>query len=155
MESLAKYFRELTAAAYNRYGFAYAELLCQWAAIAGEDLARICEPERIKWSRNSAEKQGGTLILRAAPGRALDVQHETARIAERINSFYGYRAIATVKIVQAPLKAMPVVQARPELDRSRAEALESRLQTVADPALKAALRRLGQGALAARPPRGE
>src|SRR5437764_7180361 len=101
MESLAKQFRQLTAAAFHRYGFGYAELMPQWAAIAGEDIARICEPERIRWPRNSAEKKGGTLVLRAAPGRALDLQHESHRLAERINSFYGFGAIAAVKIIQA------------------------------------------------------
>jgi len=108
METLGKHFRELTKAAFTRHGFAYAELLMQWRAIAGEDVASLCEPERIKWPRYSTEKRGGTLILKAAPGRALDLQHETPRIAERINSFYGHTAIATIKIVQAPLTAKHV-----------------------------------------------
>jgi hypothetical protein len=151
MESLAKHFRELTTAAFTRYGFAYAELLTQWPAIVGDDLARLCEPERIRWPRNSVEKQGGTLILRAAPGRALDLQHEVSRIAERINGFYGYTAVGAIKIVQAPLKAKPAATLKPELDPKRVAALEARLQTIADPTLRAALEKLGRGALASRP----
>jgi hypothetical protein len=151
MESLARHFRELTAAAFSRYGFAYADLLTQWPAIVGDELARLCEPERIKWPRNSADKRGGTLILRAVPGRALDLQHEIPRIAERINSFYGYGAVGTIKIIQAPPKAKPQVPAKPELDPERAEALEAGLQGIADPALKEALHKLGRGALASRP----
>jgi hypothetical protein len=150
MESLAKHFRDLTRTAFTRYGFAYADLLSQWPAIAGDDVAKICEPERIKWPRNSGARQGGTLILRAGPGRALDLQHEAHRIAERINAFYGYAAVATVKIVQGELKAKPRPGARPELDRARAEALDGRLAAIADPALRAALKRLGEGALVAR-----
>ncbi len=148
METLGKHFCELTKAAFTRHGFAYAELLTQWQVIAGEDVASLCEPERIKWPRHSPEKRGGTLILRAAPGRALDLQHETARIAERINSFYGYAAIASIKIIQAPLTANPVPAAKPALDAGRAAALEARLRDIADLPLRAALRKLGQGALA-------
>jgi hypothetical protein len=151
MESLAKHFRVLTTVAFTRFGFAYAELLTQWQVIVGEDIASVCEPERIRWPRNSPDKHGGTLILRVAPGRALDVQHETARIAERINSFYGYGAIASIKIVQAPLTRKPAPPARPEVDGARLEALDVRLQSVTDPALRAALKRLGEGAFAARP----
>jgi len=148
METLGKHFRELTKAAFTRHGFAYAELLMQWRAIAGEDVASLCEPERIKWPRYSTEKRGGTLILKAAPGRALDLQHETPRIAERINSFYGHAAIATIKIVQAPLTAKPAPAAKPVLDATRAAAIEALIHDIADLPLRAALRRLGRGALA-------
>jgi hypothetical protein len=151
MESLAKHFRDLTRAAFARYGFAYADVLSQWPAIIGEDLARLCEPERIKWPRSSGERRGGTLILRAAPGRALDLQHESSRIVERINSFYGYAAIAAVKVVQGPLAARPAARARPVIDRNLVGRLEARLQDIADPDLKAALKKLGEGALAWRP----
>jgi hypothetical protein len=149
MESLAKHFRGVTATIFSRYGFAYAELLTQWPAVAGEDIARHCEPERIKWPRSSQEKRGATLVLRAAPGRALDLQHETTHIAERINRFYGYEAIAAIKIIQAPLTAQPQAPLRMELDQDRAARLEARLHGIADPALQTALKRLGHGALAA------
>jgi hypothetical protein len=149
MESLAKHFRGLTGAVFSRYGFAYAELLTQWPAIVGEDIARHCEPVRIKWPRNSEEKRGATLILRAAPGRALDLQHETVHIAERINQFHGYQAIAAIKIVQGPLTSKDQARSRPEIAPAQALALQGELETIADQGLREALNRLGQGALAA------
>jgi hypothetical protein len=152
MESLGKHFRVVAGTALARYGFAYAELLSSWAAIVGEDIASLCEPERIRWPRGG-ERQGGTLLLRAAPGRALDLQHEIPRIAERINGFYGYAAIGRIKLVEAPLEPARALVPRPRLDEAGAAALEGRLRDIADPALKEALRRLGEGALAAvRPP---
>jgi hypothetical protein len=149
MEGLGKHFRTLTRAAFTRYGFAYADLLSQWPAIVGEDLAQASEPERIKWPRNGEEKKGGTLILRAAPGRALDLQHEVMRITERINAFYGYGAIAAIKIVQGTFRAGSPGRVQPTLEGADAEALEARLSTIEDPALKQALTRLGTGALTA------
>ena len=75
METLTKHFRELTRSAFARYGFAQAELLARWPEMAGEELSRMSEPERIKWPRglgDNAQRTGGTLIIRAAPGRGLE-----------------------------------------------------------------------------------
>jgi hypothetical protein len=155
MRTLDKDFRDLTRAAFARYGFAYADLLTQWPAIVGDSLAQWSEPERIRWPRGGGEerKQGGTLVIRATPGRGLDLQHETPRIIDRINSFYGYPAISAVKIMQAPLgRKKPSRRPPPELRPEEAKALEDQLAAVADPALKAALRRLGTGVLNPRSP---
>jgi hypothetical protein len=158
MQTLDKDFRALTRAAFARYGFAYADLLTQWPAIVGEAIAQWSEPERIKWPRAAADerKQGGTLVIRALPGRGLELQHETPRIIDRINAFYGYPAIAAVRIMQGRLsrKNLPPRSA-PELDGPRAQALEARLDGVADPDLKEALRRLGKGVLSPRSPQAK
>lgn len=148
MESLAKHFRKLTEPVFGRYGFAYADLLTRWQEIAGSDVARICEPVRLKRPRRPEE--GGVLVVRAAPGRALDVQHETARLIERINGFYGYAAVRQIKIVQGPLKPAPSTAAKPQLTRAEADHVETAIREIADPELKDALRRLGTGALASR-----
>jgi len=151
MQTLDKPFRELTQATFARYGFAYGDLLSQWAAIVGEPIARMCQPERITWPRQSGEARqrlGGTLTIRAAPGMALDLQHDSPRLIERINAFYGYGAITAIRIRQAastPHKSSekPV----PALDPARAAVLDSELAAIADETLRAALRRLGIGAL--------
>jgi hypothetical protein len=151
MQTIDKPFRDLTRAAFARYGFAYADLIGQWPAIVGEHLAAICRPERIKWPRQGEAgeaRSGGTLILRAAPGRALDLQHETPGIIERINGFYGYAAIAAIKIRQDQQRPAVRQRALSSLDAASAASLDARLETIADDALRAALRRLGTGALA-------
>jgi hypothetical protein len=158
MKTLDKDFRALTRAAFARYGFAYADLLTQWPAIVGDSVAQWSEPERIKWPRAGADerKQGGTLVIRVTPGRGLDLQHETPRIIDRINAFYGYPAVTAVKIRQSPLSRKKA-QTRPlqPLDPGQAQALESRLDGVADSHLKEALRRLGQGVLSPRSPQAK
>ncbi len=155
MHTLDKQFRELTKAAFARYGFAHMDLTARWPEIAGERLSHHCQPERIKWPRGAgetAQRLGGTLVIRAAPGRGLDLQHETPHIIERINRFYGYGAITAVKIVQDAQWAedQKPLPARP-LDAAAERALNDKLEAVADPKLKAALARLGAGALRGRP----
>ena len=145
METLAKHFRDITKAAFARYGFAEQDVVAHWEAIVGEAFAAVSAPERIKWPRGSgeaAQKQGGTLVIRAAPGRALELQYEASRIIARINSFFGYGAIASLKVMQAaelgrsPRKPM-VIPEKP--------VCEQQLDTLEDSPLKTALERLGRG----------
>jgi hypothetical protein len=145
METLAKHFREITRAAFARHGFAQADVVANWAAIVGEDLAAASAPDRIKWPKGAgeeAQKGGGTLVIRAAPGRALELQYEASRIMARINSFFGYGAIARIKIMQAAgLPAGP--PPKPAIPDN--PVLEQEVARVDDAALRAALTRLGRG----------
>ncbi len=148
METLDKHFRFLTKAVFARYGFAHAELLRRWPEIVGEDVSRWCEPERIKWPRSAsdaAQKMGGTLVVRAAPGRGLELQHETPLILERVNRYYGYGAVSQIKIHQSgsALRARP----SPPIHQPPLPALA--LPGIADEGLQSALGRLGANVAAA------
>ncbi len=145
METLDKHFRELTRAAFARHGFAQAELIARWTEIVGEELSGVSEPERIKWPRGAAEsarKMGGTLVIRAAPGRGLELQHEAPVIIERVNRFHGHGAIDAIRIVQSA--TWP--RSQPASRRAPAKKLcEQELAVIDDKPLKAALERLGAG----------
>ncbi len=102
----------LTAKVFERYGFHSAEIMTSWVAVAGAEIAAISAPERLKWPRGAAaaspepgETAGGaaTLILRVEPAHALDIEYRAGEIADRINRYFGYRAVAAIKILQAPL----------------------------------------------------
>ena len=154
MERLDKHFEKLTKASFARYGFAYGELLARWPDIVGQNLSQHCEPERIKWPRGSGEtgqKLGGTLIIRAVPGRSLDLQHQTHNIIERINQFYGYGAVTSVKIAQSyEIFRKPLKNKINLLDAGSENQLIGELQSISDENLRAALQKLGSGALAKR-----
>ncbi len=155
MKRLDTYMRDISAASFARYGFGHGELLARWPEVIGEELARHCEPERIKWPRaatKQAERTGGTLHVRAEPGRALDVQYQAPRMLERIGQFLGHGAIAAVKVTQGPLRRSKPLTNKPiQLSKTDRERLEARLAPVADDGLKQALMRLGQGVLSAKP----
>jgi hypothetical protein len=155
MERLDKHFEKLTKASFARYGFAYGELMARWPVIVGETLAQHCEPERIKWPRGSGEmtqKLGGTLVIRAEPGRSLDLQYQSHQIIERINQFYGYGAITSVKVMQGHVTSAKSLKNKENLlDPETEKVLDTQLESIADERLKQALHRLGAGALANRP----
>lgn len=104
---------KLTAKAFERFGFHNAELLTAWPVVAGPALAAICTPERLKWRGGGkpgartgtvADGDGATLFLRVSPAHALDVEYRAREIIDRINRYFGYRAVYAIKIVQAPFE---------------------------------------------------
>ena len=126
----------------RKRGFAQARVVTDWAAVVGEDMARRSMPERLIAARGA--DTGGTLILRVAGGWALEAQHLAPQIVERVNRFYGYPAVARLKLVQGPI---PVRRAPPEprpLPPEEEAGLARRLAPIADEALRASLLRFGR-----------
>ena len=127
--------------AFEKYGFPAASLLTNWAAIAGPELAAYTAPERLKWPRASGEEGtgGATLILRVAGAHALEVEQMRPYLIARINSSFGYRAVAEIRIIQAPLTT------RRETKRSTLSTdpqINPKLGHITDPRLQAAFARM-------------
>jgi hypothetical protein len=97
--------RTESAPAFGRAGFRDATLVLRWDDIAGPETARIARP--IKFSEGP---QGGVLTLKAEPGAALFLQHESRALIERVNAFLGRPAVARLRFVQGPLvrRSQPV-----------------------------------------------
>lgn len=145
----------LTRKAFERFGFSTAALLTDWAGIVGKDLARYTSPDRLKWPRGGhetddetgPERQGATLILRVDLGRGIDIQYRARQIIERINSHFGYRAVAELRIIQAPVEgALPPAPAAQTTGRvfDRSETAPM-VAAVADEGLRAALEKMQAG----------
>ncbi len=147
MQTLGKHFQTLTREAFSRHGFAQGDLLANWASIVGDDLAAHCQPEKIKWPYGmDAKTGGGTLHLRAAPGRALDIQYQIPRLLQRVNQFFGYDAVRAAKVSAMP-DFKPAPAARPVMPPPDPQLLE-KLAPVADEGLRLALARLGTNIVA-------
>lgn len=112
-KSVGSFVPKLAQKSFEKYGFSTVALLTDWAVIVGGELAQFTRPDKLKWPRmvSSARdveagcegRPGATLVLQVEPARALDVEYGASQIVERINSYFGYRAVACVKIVQMPL----------------------------------------------------
>jgi hypothetical protein len=150
----------ITRRALERYGFAYAEILSHWPIIVGVPLAAFSAPERIRWPTgpgsqpgSSRRRTGGTLIVRVADGRAVELQHETPRIIDRVNTYYGYEAITHVKFVQGtlPQRSVTAPAQRPApLAPEREAVLAQSIGALEEGPLRTALEKFGRGALARR-----
>ncbi len=80
----------------RKRGLARTELLAWWPDIVGAAYAGRTAPERIRWARDGA----ATLVVRCDPSLALQFAHETDRVRERLNNYFGYAAVGAVRIVQ-------------------------------------------------------
>lgn len=144
-ELVARVIEPVTA----RRGFAKADLLAVWPEIAGPMHAACTAPEKIVWPRHHPEAEeppAGTLIIRADGPRAIFVQHELPQIVERVNAYFGYRAVAQARIVQGPvgLRAPEPPRTAP-LDPATEGKIRTGTERVEDERLRAALERLGRG----------
>ncbi|HET9717249.1 MAG TPA: DciA family protein [Pseudolabrys sp.] len=125
-------------------GFASTEIISRWTEIAGQDIAAHCEPLKINWPRSGGDKepQPATLVLRVEGPAALEIQHLSAVILERVNRFFGWRAVGRIAIRQAPLHRRERPKS-PAMDHAAAARIAETLSDVQDDELRQALGRLG------------
>ncbi len=113
-------------------------------------MARHTQPEKIVFSRDGVS--GGTLHLRCDSGAfATEIQHLEPQIIERVNTFFGYKAVVRVKLIQGPLpkiKGEPAAQPARPLSADEAKNLSGTVANVDDDELREALERLGQSVMA-------
>jgi hypothetical protein len=97
------------------------------------------------------ERSAGTLHLRVQGSLALELQHLEPVVLERINSYFGYRAVVRLRIQQGPVPR-PVRRREPTAVGNREDpAIDALVDGIGDEELR---RRLGQfgRALKARKP---
>lgn len=154
--TVGSYVPRLTQKAMQKYGFSTAALLTDWAAIVGKDLAVHTAPLKLVWSRAPevygetpavhAGRPGATLFVKVEAARALDIEYKRAQIIERINGFFGYRAVAELRIQQDPIA--PLAPATPRAvvsGNGRTPRPSLDLANIGDDRLRAALERLQLG----------
>jgi hypothetical protein len=131
--------------AYAKQGFAARELVTRWAEIAGPEIARHSEPLKIQWPRpvEGQPQEPATLVLRVEGPAALEIQHASDTLLERVNRFFGWSAVGRLALRQAPLsrREKPRTPRAPD-PKAVAEVAET-LSDIEDQELRAALARLG------------
>lgn len=156
--------RARLAQAAARRGFAEPDVLLRWPEIVGAALAPACRPVKVIYGR--APALGATLLVEADGPRAIEIEHLAPRILERINQYYGYRAVSRLSISQAGGAACGfaepgagfahrAVEAETEIvpAAETTNAADALVADVRDPGLRATLGRLAAYVLTRRAPR--
>ena len=131
--------------AYAKQGFAARELVTRWAEIAGPEISAHAEPLKMQWPRpvEGQPQEPATLVLRVEGPMALEIQHSSDVILQRVNRFFGWSAVGRLALRQAPLsrreRSAPSRAPDPKSDAEAAKTLAS----VEDDELRDALARLG------------
>jgi hypothetical protein len=130
--------------AFAKQGFASTELVTRWAEIVGAEIAEHSEPEKIQWPRpyGGQPPEPGTLVLRVEGPAAVEIQHLCGIVLERVNRFFGWQAVGSLRLRQAPLRRHRRTPQRAS-DAEAAARIAAALSEIADDKLRAALGRLG------------
>ncbi len=131
--------------ALARQGFASVELVTRWPEIVGDEIAAHAEPLKISWPRRAAPDAGepGTLMLRVEGPTAVEIQHLTGVIMERVNRFFGWRAIGRIALRQAPMAQRRKRVIVPPPSAEATARVAATLTGIDDDQLREALARLG------------
>jgi hypothetical protein len=149
--AVAKLLRRLLDPAARARGFAEAAILDQWPTIVGETLGRHSQPSAVHFP--GPRRGGGILVLKCGSATALQLQHSAPQLIERINRFFGYPAIRSIRLLPTHGFRGFAPAAPPPARVASAEAMalvEATLEGVADRELRGALGNLGR-AIHARP----
>jgi hypothetical protein len=131
--------------AYAKQGFAARELVTRWAEIAGKEIAAHSEPLKMQWPRpvEGQPQEPATLVLRVEGPMALEIQHSSDVILQRVNRFLGWSAVGRLALRQAPLSRRNRTAPPAAPDAKAVETVAKTLSAVEDDDLRAALARLG------------
>ncbi len=130
---------------FERQGFTSCDIVTHWDEIVGPEIATVAEPLRMQWIRNRDPDYSppATLVLRVEGPAALEIQHMSGVIIERVNRYLGWHAVGEIALRQAPLMRRRPRPRWPRIDDALATAIAAQMTEINDESLRAALGRLG------------
>jgi hypothetical protein len=143
-KAVADLVPQIGRAAFRRFGFIQSSVVTRWPEIVGDRHAKVCTPESIRFP--PGEKTDGILQLVVVPAHAPLIQHVVPEIMDRVNRFFGYKAVARVKLRQGvvqPLRDTTPRTAPPSLKPIPMELGDS-LRDIGDPELRTVLESLAR-----------
>lgn len=142
---------EIGRTAFRKFGFIQSSVVSRWREIVGDRLADVTQPAMIRFQQG--QKAGGTLHLTISGAHAPMLQHVAPDIIAAVNRFFGYAAIANVRMSHGQVTPAAPVQPPAMLKPVPAELGDS-LRDIGDPELRTVLERMAAGlGSAPKPPR--
>ena len=143
--SIAVDMPAIASVALRKRGFVQARLATDWPAIVGEEIAEKALPQRLV----ALPKGGAKLHVRVESAFAVELKHIEPQVLERINAFFGYRAVEKLFLEHGAVP--PRKKLRPKILRAE-PAANPHLERIEDAGLRESLRRLGRAVGAGRGP---
>ncbi len=85
----------------KKNGYNYSEIINKWNFLVGKDISNCSYPKSIKMMQ---ENKGGILILNVERGNEINIEYAKNEIINKINSYFGYQLISTIKLQTFNLK---------------------------------------------------
>jgi hypothetical protein len=143
--TLADISGRCVADVFSRQGFSSVELVTHWEDIVGRDISAQTEPLKIQWPHyaDPDDREPGILVLRVEGPGAIEIQHLSNVILDRVNGFLGWRAVGRLALRQAPLRRRPKRRRPTAPDPQLVQRMAGELTDINDTDLRMALCRLG------------
>ncbi len=119
--------------AFRKFGFVQSSIVTRWPEIVGAKLARVTAPESLRFPHG--KKADGVLNITVGSAHAPVVQHVIPDIVARVNRFFGYAAVARVRLTQGTVKRRDAVVVVAQTDIPTVP-LSPTLKAIADPELR-------------------
>jgi hypothetical protein len=149
--SLAELVPNAMGEALAAQGFAGGEIVLRWREIAGPDLARRSEPVKLTWPRQPkgkdahAQRLPAALLIQVESAFALELQMQAPVLLERINRYFGWNCVSSIKFKQGPVGTRkPAAKPERPLSAEAESQLNAIVSEIEDDKLADALLRLGR-----------
>jgi hypothetical protein len=146
--SLGKVLQSITSSFVSKQGFVWAAILQDWPLVVGEDYKDMVLPKKLQFPKGK-NTEGTLSVLVENSGAALLVQHLQPLILERVNRYFGYKALTKMVMRQGtfPEKiglAPSVAMTERLLTSAEKEEIESLLKTFPEGPLRETLKNFGE-----------
>jgi hypothetical protein len=145
MKPVKSVLAALTNPIYQGQGFVQSTIIFEWSLIIGASFAQYCQPEKIIFPYG--KRTGGRLYLKTSSSFAPEIQFNEPLIIDRINRYFGYRAVEKISISHKMVmsKRKSTQPAHPPLQEAEMQELEQTLGEMENTDLRQALLGLGVG----------
>lgn len=132
-----------------KQGFGESDIIMSWDDIAGERLAAVTQPLKLQWPHHGPKRspeaamEPATLVLRVEGAFAIEVQHLSDLLCQRINARLGWRCVGRIALRQGPVERRAPKKRISPPTKEVVEQARNLSQGIEDEALREALTRLG------------
>lgn len=99
LQSLSQTLLPFAQKILGQNGFVETDIITNWEEIIGKQLAQFSFPQKIDFPRD--KKNNGCLHLTVPSGAfAVEIKHKEKYILDKINTYFGYNAVSSLKIIQ-------------------------------------------------------
>ena len=147
-ETIAK-VNKVYSSKFNKIEFL---IISKWPQIVGKFFADHSEPDKISRITEDFNEFDEPIFInylhvRVAPAAAIEFQHYKDTIIEKINSFFGYKAISDLRLQQnfIPKKNLQIINNYNEenISKDEEEMIKSEMETINDKELEKSIVNLG------------
>lgn len=147
MQNISVALDKVTKPVFQKKGFAENKIITDWDWIVGKEIGKFSFPKKI-YFRGETRSEGTLHVEVWDSGIANDMMYMEPIIIEKIAKYFGFKAVAKIKIMQNPSIIKKAIKDIPKIDKESINNAEEYAKTILadvdDPELKKALESLGK-----------